>query len=274
MSLTHASSSVQTGGGVRGKSVRRRPAAVRPEYVNIPRSLFERIRNVTLAADVMFVNGLPFFVTLSRDIKLITLEFLPSRTVPMLCDTLKKTLVIYRRGGFVVRTCLMDMEFEKLVNEMDEVVINTTAAREHVGDVERCIRTIKGQARSVSSELPYKSCMPNLIIIHLLKFVTMWINALPSGSGVSTVLSPREIVTHHKMDFTKHCRVRFGAYVEAHDDPDVSNTLRDRTTACIALGPTGNLQGSIACFDLTTGRVIKRRTVTPLPMPDRIIKAV
>jgi hypothetical protein len=166
----------------------------------------------------------------------------------------------------------MDMEFDKMVNDMDEVIINTTAAREHVGDIERCIRTIKERARSVTSELPYKKCMPNQIIIHLLKFVTMWINALPSRSGVSTVLSPQEIVTHHKMDFDKHCRVRFGAYVEAHEDPDISNTLRDRTTACIALGPTGNLQGSIACFDLETGRVLKRRNVTPLPMPDRIIK--
>lgn len=100
---------------------------VRPEYVSIPLALFERIR-VTLAADVMFVNGLPFFVTLSRDIKLITTEFLPSRTVPLLCNTLKKTLAIYKRGGFTVRTCLMDMEFDKMVNDMDEVIINTTTA--------------------------------------------------------------------------------------------------------------------------------------------------
>jgi hypothetical protein len=30
----------------------------------------------------------------------------------------------------------MDMEFEPLVDVMDEVVVNTTAAREHVGDIE------------------------------------------------------------------------------------------------------------------------------------------
>ena len=143
----------------------------------------------------------------------------------MLCNTLKKTLSIYRRGGFTVQTCLMDMEFEKMVNDMAEVIINTTADREYVGDIERCIQTIKECARSVSSELPYKKCMPNQIVIHLLKFVTMWINALPSGSGVSTTLSPREIVMRHKMDFTKHCRVKFGAYIEAHEDPETSNTL-------------------------------------------------
>ncbi len=88
--------------GVRGKLVRQRPTVVRPEYVSIPPALFERIQHVTLAADVMFLNGLPFFVTLSSDIKLITIEFLPSRTIPMLCNTLKKTLSRYRRGGFTV----------------------------------------------------------------------------------------------------------------------------------------------------------------------------
>jgi hypothetical protein len=37
----------------------------------------------------------------------------------------------------------MDMEFEPLVDTMEEVVINTTAAREHLGDIERKIREIK-----------------------------------------------------------------------------------------------------------------------------------
>ena len=43
----------------------------------------------------------------------------------------------------MVRTCLMDMEFEPLINVMDEVFINTTAAREHVGDIEHAIRVVK-----------------------------------------------------------------------------------------------------------------------------------
>ena len=36
----------------------------------------------------------------------------------------------------MVRTCLMDMEFEKLKNKVESIIINTTAAREHVGDIE------------------------------------------------------------------------------------------------------------------------------------------
>ena len=61
-------------GAMRGKTTRQRPGRVRPQLVSIPQQLYERIREVVLAADVMFVDGLPFFVTLSRGIKLFTID--------------------------------------------------------------------------------------------------------------------------------------------------------------------------------------------------------
>ena len=42
----------------------------------------------------------------------------------------------------------------------------------------------------------------------------------------------------------------------------------------IAVGPTGNLQGSVKIFCLNSGRILKRRSFTALPMPDRVIKRV
>lgn len=45
---------------IRGKSTRRRPHKVRPKLVQIPIALYKRLRDVILAADVMFVSGLPF----------------------------------------------------------------------------------------------------------------------------------------------------------------------------------------------------------------------
>ena len=43
-------------GDLKGKTVRQRPGKVRPEYISIPRDLYERIKNVTLTTNVMFVN--------------------------------------------------------------------------------------------------------------------------------------------------------------------------------------------------------------------------
>jgi hypothetical protein len=73
-------------------------------------------------------------------------------------------LKVYAREGFVVQTMVMDMEFEKLVDLLPNVAINTTAAREHVGEIEQKIRVIKERARGTMNTLPY-SQLPKLIII-------------------------------------------------------------------------------------------------------------
>ena len=46
------------------------------------------------------------------------------------------------------------------------------------------------------------------------------------------------------------------------------------THEAIALGPTGNLQGSVKFYCINTGRVLKRRSFTPMPMPDSVIQRV
>ena len=62
--------------------------------------------------------------------------------------------------------------------------------------------------------------------------------------------------------------------MEARKDPDVTNTTRSRTYPSIYLGPTTNIQGTKKVFDLVTGVVKKPRSVTPFPMPDRVINLV
>ena len=77
----------------------------------------------------MFVNGLPFLVTFSRNIRLTTIEYLPSRTAYQLTENISKVVKLYARVGFTIRTTLMDMDFEKLVDRIDNIEVNTTAAK-------------------------------------------------------------------------------------------------------------------------------------------------
>ncbi len=51
---------------------------------------------------------------------------------------------------------LMDNEFEKLRNLVPILVINTTAAKEHVPEVEHKIRLIKERGRGILNTLPFK----------------------------------------------------------------------------------------------------------------------
>ena len=132
---------------------------------------------------------------------------------------------------------MMDMEFEKITDEYNKLVVNITASREHVGEIERAIRHIKDRTRCVVSDLRVAGFqyLHKWIVVHCLYFVVMMINAVPAEGGISTVLSPREIVTQRKLDMEKDCRVQFGSYVEASKDAIVTNTMDERTHACITL---------------------------------------
>ena len=116
--------------------------------------------------------------------------------------------------------------------------------------------------------------MPWLMLIELIYHVVLWLNAFLEKSGVSDTLSPCEIVYRHKLDCAKHYKLPFGRYCEVHEEPTPTKTMVTCSTPAIVLGPTGNLQETYKFFSLATGKKVKRRAITPYPMPDSVIKKV
>ncbi len=108
-------------------------------YVAVPRTLIEANKVITLAADVFFVDRTAFLLTVAGRIKFVMAEHVPIRTATSLSKHLKRVLEVYGRAGFVVRTILMDGEFEKIKSLMPSVECNTTAAKEHVSEAEQTI---------------------------------------------------------------------------------------------------------------------------------------
>jgi hypothetical protein len=245
------------------------------DYVEIPKAILDLNKDVTMAADVMFVNGLPFVTTISRKIKFTTIEYVTNRSEPNLIKLLLKIISLYKARGFNPSTAFMDREFECLRLDLmsHRVNLNTTAASEHVPDIERQIRLIKERARALRSTLPFK-IIPGRMIIEMLANVVLWINEFPPSSGVSASYSPRTIMTGTALDFNKHCQIPFGAYVEVHEDRNITNTIDERTQPAICLGPTANFQGSYTFISLRTGKRITRKQFKELPMPASIIKRV
>ena len=192
----------------------------------------------------MFVNSVPFLVSSSRNINLTTIKHAPSPcTADKLGFLLHRIINVYARAGFTVRTILMDNEFEKVRDYVQHTILNTTAAAEHVGDIERRIRVIKERCRGIICTLPYTS-LPKIMVVHLLHHVVLWLNNFPVDKGVSSRFSPREIILRHKLDAKRHCRAPFGAYCEVHEENDPTNSMKSRGIPAICLGPTGNLQGT------------------------------
>ena len=81
-------------------------------------------------------------------------------------------------------------------------------------------------------------------------------------------------MTGIKLDYSKHCRLLFGSYVQVHDEPSPTNSPIARTVGAITLGRTGNLQGGYKFLNLRTGKKITRQNWTHLSMPSEVIKRV
>ena len=198
------------------------------------------------------------------------MDVLPSLQAIDIGAALRCVVNIYARGGFQVTTALMDRAFAGLhdVCNQLQVTLNTTSQDEHVGDVERYIRTVKERMRGISNTIPFKRLTRN-VVMELANAVVYWLNSVPSNTGVSPMMSPRTIITGQLLDYHKHCRYEFGEYVQTHKEHDSS--LLSRTVGAIALRPTGNQQGGYFFLSLHTGRIINHLHATKLPMPSEVI---
>ncbi len=120
----------------------------------------------------MFVNQVPFLFSSSRNINLMTIEFIPCCSASKLGLLLQWIVAVYARAGFRVQTILMDNEFNKVIDHAPNVILNTTAASEHVGDIKRRIRVIKERSHGILCTLPYTK-FPQIVLVHLLHHVVM-----------------------------------------------------------------------------------------------------
>ena len=160
--------------GVRRKTLRKKPITVEMEKLQIPNDFYQLHRFVTLAADVMFVNGVEFLTSLSRNIRLITMEHIPRHTAKQLGIALNKIVELYARVGFVVNVIFMDQKFDKVEDEVGLVEINTAVAREHMGKIERMIRVIKKRFRSIVSTLLLKT-VSKKFCMHCIYYTVMFL---------------------------------------------------------------------------------------------------
>jgi hypothetical protein len=80
---------------IRGKTVQRAPAPVVGDYVAVPKGVIERKKTVTLVADVFFMDGIAFLLTVSRNIKFTTVEHVANHTAKSLSKHLDCVIQVY-----------------------------------------------------------------------------------------------------------------------------------------------------------------------------------
>jgi len=77
-----------------------------------------------------------------------------------------------------------------------------------------------------------------------------------------------------RYDYNKHCQFALGTYVQAHDEPNPTNTTASRSLDAIYLGYHDGDQGGHRCLHMQTNKEITRRTVTAVPITPHIIRQI
>ena len=153
-------------GAVKGKTVRRRPEEVTTEHlVDIPKSVMKQHKEITLCADLFFIDGFPYLTTISKGIMFSTVEMMENRKFNTLLDGLLGVISFYKVKGFKVNYVFTDNEFKPMreaLQDEGKTDLNCSAPNEHVQPVERNIKTIKERVRSLIHGMPYKRLPKNL----------------------------------------------------------------------------------------------------------------
>ena len=210
--------------------------------------------------------------TISNCLTFRSVDFPDSRSEAQIMHVFNKVKRMYGARGFKIVDLHGDNEFAKIQVPILPTNLTLVAANEHVGTVERSVRTMKESSRAGLHGIPYKQ-VPIAMVKGLLKYATMLQNAFPTKSGISDALSPRNIVQGlPNIDFD-NLKYEFGEYGELSEDSTVTNTQAGRTKGALALYPRGQ-HGSWAFLSLSTGREVHGRTFTPLPITDEVIARV
>ena len=149
---------------IKGETTKRK-AEHHPTHVPVEIAHILKLhKDVTLCIDVFWVQGIPFYHSISRKIDFRTCSHLTRSRKNDLLEATMETKELYENRMFKVVDIHADKQFECIKHDVPGTHIEITAPDDHVHEAERSIRTMKNGCRSNIHGLPYKY-MPKIMIV-------------------------------------------------------------------------------------------------------------
>lgn len=238
----------------------------------MPSKILEHYGDIHLDMDLMFINGVAFFLATSRDLGFIHCRPVVSKHNKRVQNALKNIVAEYKTRGFKVRTASGNNAFAPLKEWMLEdldIVLTTCDSDSHVPRIENSIKFVKERVRCVQSELPFEK-LPRRFTMEIVKRVVVLINSFARKSGVHSVMSPRQIMFGRKF-MPPLCKI--GELVLSYDTYGSNNTGQKRAFYGLYIGPNENGTGHHV-FKLQTKRMVTTPKCKLKPMSQDVIDIV
>ncbi len=226
--------------------------------------------DMKLFIDLMFVERVPFLVSVSEPGRMPMVNYLSSKKHGLIKEALFRQKAKYTGWGFNVTDVFVDGEsgVAAIAPVIQASVTNVHQAgpETHVGQVENMVGQIKTGCRCVRAGL--KFLLAKMLIVWLVYFVCQRLSMLPTTSTHGN-LSPLEFMTGRRPDIKTNCALEFLQPVEVFTR--TSNDQRPRTRPGLALVPVGNDYGSHKVLMLDTMKVATMDQWTEVPLSSTII---
>ena len=229
---------------LKGKTTQSTPKHVITVIVKIPVEIRVLHKFITISIDILFVNKIKFFITLSQKICFTTVTHLLNPKTDTIFKAFKGIFKYYYQCGFQLMVVTSDSGFKPLDKVMVELpgapCLNLTTANDHEPYVERKIRVIKERLCAVCHSLPFSNITVQ-ITMHMVFFYTKLLNFFPVKGGISDQYSPNAIMSGEIINYRQYF-LPFSFYCQLHKEDLPRNSMDSRTQGAITLGPSTNCQ--------------------------------
>ena len=119
--------------------------------------------------DIMYINGMPFLTTISKNIKYHTAIWVADHTAPTIASLVKSVLRLYHWAGFQVMEVCTNCKFNPVLQVLQDsgwsFMTNLANTQQHVPETEHNNCVLKEHIHATYHGSPYK-------MIHKLSYAT------------------------------------------------------------------------------------------------------
>ena len=146
-----------------------------------------------------------------------TAEMIKNETKSTILKSIQQIIDTCHGRSFKIKNVLGDQHVKCIRRTMDAkgINLNITGRDEHVPETESFLQTVKERTRVIVNTLPF-NILPSRLVIRVLYNAMFWLNCFPHKDGIHATMIPHTIVIGSNINYNKHCKLQFGAYVQVH----------------------------------------------------------